>query len=183
MKQDNNELQALENAVNNLNLQGHKVFPAQGYKAKYFLRDNEGNTLTGSWDYTRLNHFIMGYGKAFNKFNPSLSLPEETIKEQSSNRGEGDMKAKWYLIPTSFKPVGELRDMIIAEMDISVTNELKEENQQLMESNTRLKERIEVLTDALNTIITYHSDIESMPGHKLGNTIPFLKAKEALNNK
>ena len=57
-----------------------------------------------------------------------------SIKEESSNREEGFTAAKWYLIPTSFKPVGELRDIIIAEMDINVTNKLEQENKTLKEA-------------------------------------------------
>ena len=64
------ELQSLKNIVRNLNLKGCEVFVNHNggrKKQTYFLRDATGNTITGSWDYTQLNHFIMGYGKANNE--------------------------------------------------------------------------------------------------------------------
>ncbi len=68
------ELQALENALQSLNLHGYTVHKDVTRKAAYFLRDPEGYSLTGCWDYVRLNHFIMGYGKAHNM---ALNLHEE----------------------------------------------------------------------------------------------------------
>jgi len=65
-----NELQALKNIVANLNLKGCEVFVNHnGFRCNptYFLRDETGNTITGSWTYSNLNHFIMGYGKALSK--------------------------------------------------------------------------------------------------------------------
>lgn len=82
-----NEIKALKNALDSLNLTGFTIHEAgQRLKGKYFLRDKEGNSLTGYWDYVRLNHFIMGYGKAFNKFVPDyrytkLSEVENKIRE------------------------------------------------------------------------------------------------------
>lgn len=79
MKQDTvkkatweNELEALKNLVDNLELKGFEVFVNHnGFRKKetYFLRDETGNTITGSWTYSALNHFIMGYGKAMKKVN------------------------------------------------------------------------------------------------------------------
>lgn len=68
MTKQEKELQALNNAVNSLNLTGFTVHVDQTKKGKYLLIDNEGTSLTGYWDYKALNHFIMGYGKAYNKF-------------------------------------------------------------------------------------------------------------------
>jgi len=65
-----NELQALKNLVGNLGLKGFEVFVNHnGFRKKqtYFLRDETGNTITGSWAYPYLNHYIMGYGKAIQK--------------------------------------------------------------------------------------------------------------------
>lgn len=232
MKQDNNELQALENAVNNLNLKGHKVYPAQGYKAKYFLRDNEGNTITGSWDYTRLNHFIMGYGKAFNKFtaeHPEQPAKEqspleeyiefekgmtEKLKEESSNREEGDIlegisKGEWKIGGTSrglnnyyIEAGGEKIAQIFSSIPnceknadiISKAPELAKENQELRESNTRLKEALqgilnnwdermsgdkEVWKDGKDSVsgFGYYSPSSSMVSSEF-----ISKAREALNN-
>ncbi len=62
------ELQALNNALDSFGLNGYKVYSLPGRKITFLLRDSEGNSITGYWDYVRLNHFIMGYGKAFKKF-------------------------------------------------------------------------------------------------------------------
>ena len=67
-----NELQALKNALTSFNLKGYEVWPNHnGFRSKttFLLRDEEGNSITGSWNYDRLNHFILGYGKAFEKAN------------------------------------------------------------------------------------------------------------------
>jgi len=64
------ELQCLKNIINNLDLKGVEVFVNHNGGRKnptYFLRDETGNTITGSWSYVNLNHFIMGYGKGINK--------------------------------------------------------------------------------------------------------------------
>lgn len=73
MKNTENELQALKNCLNHHNLGGYTVHEWQQQdkrktKGKYFLVDDKGNSLTGHWDYLLINHFIAGYGKAFNKF-------------------------------------------------------------------------------------------------------------------
>ena len=231
MKQDNktkweNELQALKNIVSNLQLNGIDVYVNHNGGRKnptYFLRDETGNTITGSWDYTRLNHFIMGYGKAFNKFNPSLSLPEETIKEdntmdwdlypgneagafdhldkevseleedlfnqptgtppikeQSSNRGEGDM---WFMnsIDEDCAIVSDDKGFILEAPDMETGRELckrwneapelAKENQALRESNTRLKEALKRIAEC-----------EGLPLDKY-DAEGFTKiAKEALTN-
>lgn len=69
MKKQNweQEKQALENALNSYNLKGYEIWvDHHGFRGNktYFLRDSEGNRITGSWKYENLNHFIMGYGKA-----------------------------------------------------------------------------------------------------------------------
>ncbi len=61
------EIQSLENALKSFGLSEYKVYADQARKGKYFLKDDKGNSITGYWDYVRLNHFIMGYGKAWNK--------------------------------------------------------------------------------------------------------------------
>lgn len=63
-----NEMHNFQNALNSFGLKGYKVYNEPGRKPRYFLRDNEGISITGYLDYTQLNHFILGYGKAFNKF-------------------------------------------------------------------------------------------------------------------
>lgn len=72
------ELQALRNAIESLNLVGYEVHQ-YGNRAKYFLTDNNKTSLTGEWDYIRLNHFIMGYGNAFNN-HQSLKDENEKVK-------------------------------------------------------------------------------------------------------
>ena len=62
------EFEALNNALNSFELWGYKIHINRDSK-KYVLVDDKGMSLTGEWDYVRLNHFIMGYGKAFKKFN------------------------------------------------------------------------------------------------------------------
>lgn len=64
------ELQALKNALISLNLKGYEIWANHnGFRSKttFLLRDDEGNSIAGSWNYDRLNHFIMGYGKALNR--------------------------------------------------------------------------------------------------------------------
>jgi len=71
------ELKSLQTAVISLNLKGYEVCPNHnGFRGKttFFLRDNTGISITGSWNYTELNHFILGYGKAYNKFVPDFSV-------------------------------------------------------------------------------------------------------------
>jgi len=63
--------------------------------------------------------------------------------------------AKWYLIPTSFKPLGELRDVIIAEMDINVTEELKAENGEL---NNQMAESLKLYECQNNAIIKLQAE-------------------------
>ncbi len=67
------ELEALTNALDSYGLQGYKIkeFKLRIRNPNYLLVDDEGVSLTGYWTFEQLNHFIMGYGKAFNKFNPA----------------------------------------------------------------------------------------------------------------
>lgn len=77
------------------------------------------------------------------KFPPMVKEESQDNSKEGVILGEENtVLAKWYLIPTSFKPIGELRDIIIAEMDIDVTNNIEAEN-------TSLKARIVLLEDAL----------------------------------
>lgn len=82
-----NELEALNNCLNHYNLTGYKIhkYYQQDKRIKtnlYFLTDTKGTSLTGHWDYSQLNHFIMGYGKAYKNYEPMLA---ETVKEISDN--------------------------------------------------------------------------------------------------
>lgn len=63
------QLQSLKNAVRSLKLDGYEVHQKFEHDCrrtigKYFLTDDNGNSLTGTWTYDKLNYFIMGYGKA-----------------------------------------------------------------------------------------------------------------------
>lgn len=66
MKQNTiSEFEALNNAINSLNLKDYQVLCDNNKKnPRYCFRTPEGKCLTGWWDYEQLNHFIMGYGKA-----------------------------------------------------------------------------------------------------------------------
>lgn len=59
-----NEKQALQNALNSLKLNGYKVTQNQIREGQYCLIDDNGNSLTGFWNFEKINHFILGYGKA-----------------------------------------------------------------------------------------------------------------------
>ena len=69
-----NELQALRNALNSLELIGYNVYwyDEPRRKNKYFLVDDKGTSITGSWEYDKINHFILGYGKAIEKYSNQL---------------------------------------------------------------------------------------------------------------
>lgn len=94
------------------------------------------------------------------------SLPEETIKEQINNRGEGDI----------MEENRELKKAISYSEKVAYST--SKDNAKLLEENTRLKERIEELEYALRGLLTTfgHSYTE------LGKAA-YYKAKEALNNK
>jgi len=68
MKQNNiSEFEALTNAIKSNNLTGFTIkeyIPPSCRNVKYVLVDDTGTSLTGTWDYEKVNHFIMGYGKA-----------------------------------------------------------------------------------------------------------------------
>ena len=88
--------------------------------------------------------------------NPGIAIADNCPlhglkKDNNSNTGTvtGGELAKWYLIPTSFKPLGELRDIIIAEMDINVTNELTQQVKELQEENERLRKAIRGANEVL----------------------------------
>lgn len=83
-------------------------------------------------------------------------------------------QAKWYLIPTSFKPLGELKEVIIAEMDLNVTTDISEENEKLKQSN-------EALVSALRDLL------EDTQGHYEASdegtdNLIHQQAKQALQN-
>lgn len=71
-----------------------------------------------------------------------------------ANKKMPDGQFKWYLIPTSFKPLGELREVIIAEMDINVTKDITDKNTSLKETIAALEERNGKLVEALKMIDT-----------------------------
>lgn len=73
------QIQALENALAHYGLTGYKIHPAGG-KEKFFVLDENSVSLTGSWDYTRINHFIMGYGKATLNLREQVRVLREALK-------------------------------------------------------------------------------------------------------
>lgn len=73
------ELEALNNALYSLNLTGYKIFQSHTRKYQFCLIDDKGNYLTGCWNYEQLNHFIVGYGKAFNKLNPKPQSKSQLV--------------------------------------------------------------------------------------------------------
>ena len=94
----------------------------------------------------------------------------ETLKEDTPNTGTvtgGEGLAKWYLIPTSFKPIGELREVIIAEMEVTADLTkgrefdsptslfLRGENDRLKIENQALKERVKELEKQVKPKIYY----------------------------
>lgn len=62
-----NELQALQNALKSLNLDGYSVHQKQGKRPTYFVLDDKSVLITGSWDYDKVNHYIFGYAKGLQK--------------------------------------------------------------------------------------------------------------------
>ena len=71
-----NELESLSNCISSYKLTGftiHEYFQQDKRKTKplYFLADGKGNTLTGYWEFSQLNYFIMGCGKAI-KFRQNI---------------------------------------------------------------------------------------------------------------
>lgn len=59
-----NEISALQNALNSLKLKDYRVIESKQKKATYILVNDKGISITGNWNYEKINHFIMGYGKA-----------------------------------------------------------------------------------------------------------------------
>lgn len=59
------ELQALQNAANHVNLTIHEEFTQDKRRKikKYFACDSNNRSVSGAWDYTRLNHFLLGWIK------------------------------------------------------------------------------------------------------------------------
>jgi hypothetical protein len=65
-----NEMQSLNNLLISFKLKGYKILRNYNYKTrKYFVFDSNGDSITGSWGYNEINHFLLGYGKAFTKNN------------------------------------------------------------------------------------------------------------------
>lgn len=64
----NSEMEALNNALNSFKMEGFTVYHQPMRTNTYFLRDPDGNSITGYWDYTKLNHFIMGFGAAKKRY-------------------------------------------------------------------------------------------------------------------
>jgi len=87
-----NELQALKNALISFNLKGFEVWPNHnGFRSKttFLLRDDSGTSITGSWNYDRLNHFILGYGKALKKEVPPTTPAKQwfySLSEEEKTR-------------------------------------------------------------------------------------------------
>lgn len=79
------EFIALENAIISLNLEGHKVFIdySQNLLSRFYFVDDLGNSLTGSWSYEKINHFIMGYGKAYARFKTNVKIGKITYNQQT----------------------------------------------------------------------------------------------------
>lgn len=95
-----NELQALKNALISLNLKGYEVWVNHnGFRGKktFLLRDDTGTALTGSCSYDRLNHFIMGYGKALKSLSehpqPTESIKSTVTSEIISTHNSGMLAA------------------------------------------------------------------------------------------
>ena len=64
------ELASLKNAVDDLpGYDVKQLFEADKRKTtgKFYLTDEKGVSITGAWNYTELNHFILGYKKALKR--------------------------------------------------------------------------------------------------------------------
>lgn len=80
------QIEALNNSLNYHNLTGFKIheYWQQDKRVKkklYFLTDGKGNSLTGHWESSEINHFILGYGKAINKLIEQNNILLEALKE------------------------------------------------------------------------------------------------------
>jgi len=102
------------------------------------------------------------------------------------NKKMPDGQFKWYLIPTFFKPLGELREVIIAEMDINVTKDITDKNTSLKETIAALEERNGKLVEALETLLEGNEQDPDNPLRWWQRITPqseaLNKAKEALSN-
>jgi hypothetical protein len=70
------EIEALNNALISLGLTDYEILKDEMTGNRYCLRQlkNGGmKCLTGWWNYEQLNHYIMGYGKAFHTFAKQLT--------------------------------------------------------------------------------------------------------------
>lgn len=80
-------LQSLKNALVSFNLKGYEVLESPiKDRETYILRDKNGTSLTGYWSYKELNHFIMGYGKAFKENESLRAINEELLEALKSTR-------------------------------------------------------------------------------------------------
>lgn len=82
-----NEIEALENAMNYYNLTGYKIHREQG-KNKYLLVDDKGTSLTGWNSYSEINNFIRGYCKAKqSNITPAAPVNEKwTLTDPATNQ-------------------------------------------------------------------------------------------------
>jgi len=67
------EYEALFNALRSNKLDGYEIRVQDNNDARkkttFYLIDDTKLSITGCWSYEKLNHFIMGYGKAMKKIN------------------------------------------------------------------------------------------------------------------
>lgn len=187
-----NELQALKNALESLNLKGYEVWPNHnGFRSKttFLLRDDEGNSLTGSWTYSNLNHFIMGYGKAFNKKNKPAA---PTTVDSKQGDVEGFTPIEWEAkkitstqIIIGIKGYGEGDNYrkdnrcgqiaIIKGWNGDSTAPLSEEDKAnarliasaptLLKENGELKEQVKILREALNPFFSLAQEVLDIKEH------------------
>jgi hypothetical protein len=130
------ELQAMQNAIISFKMYGYEVIPNHnGFRKKttFFLRDDKGHSLTGSWNYGQLNHFIFGYGKALKNIstNEIIKGLSEMIDSQKQTF-DALMKKHIALENTLLTLCNDTRN--------DIENGLIEGNQETMEA---LKENLE----------------------------------------
>ena len=72
------ELEALQNAANDLNLTIHEKLTQDKRKTVKIYFANRGNeTVSPNLDYENLNHFLLGWRKCVNHLNFKISYPYE----------------------------------------------------------------------------------------------------------
>jgi len=204
-----NELQALKNALISLKLDGFEVWVNHnGFRTKtktFCLRDNTGTSITGSWTYDRLNHFIMGYGKALQTAAPSTPVND---KQEQTETVEGFTPGEWRVVPginsKTLNPLVQAKStnsfFTVCEVrrQYPFNNELAEANARLIASapnlyrdNAQLKEQVKQIREALTGIIGQITDDYQTAWSKLEDGLTdedmnalqseINKANEALN--